>query len=422
MRYLKATILIGTFSAAVVLVLYATGWLTNTLDLVSLQAYKMKRPLVTQQGVHVALIAILAFAAAWTTVDITRPVLKAIVAMGAVILLFTGSMVFALYNVYFSPFPSIFAILTSFLIGLAYGRTGSGSRKKVMERLFGQRLSRGAFNELVNSNTPLDFPGTLQEGSVLVVAVHNHSELMELLTPENYAAMTNLYLRTASDYLVEVGGYLDECGGESVRVVFGAPLPDDRHAAKACRAALDLASRLDDLNRECDATWQRRLDFRIGINSGEMIAAAYGGSRLGSFSVAGPVVEFARRLCSACATYGCKILIGPETYEPAAETLEVRPVEVVKSTGDRRRVELYEILSPKHGLSPERERSRNHFWTGVLHYRERQWDKAIEEFSKARITGIPDAVLDYYIRRVERSRRGEEEVNKDQMLLFSASS
>jgi adenylate cyclase len=422
MRYLKATILIGTVSAAVVLVLYATGWLTNTLDIVMLQAYKMKKPMVTQQGVHVALIALLAFAAAWTTVDITRPVLKAIVAFGAVILLLTGSMVLALYNVFFSPFPSIFAVLASFLIGLAYGRTGSGSRKKVMERLFGQRLSRGAFNELVNSNTPLDFPGTLQEGTVLVVAVHNHSELMELLTPENYAAMTNLYLRTASDYLVEVGGYLDECGGESVRVVFGAPLPDDRHAAKACRAALDLAARLDDLNRECDATWQRRLDFRIGINSGEMIAAAYGGSRLGSFSVAGPVVEFARRLCSACATYGCKILIGPETYEPAAETLEVRPVEVVKSTGDRRRIELYEILAPKHGLSPERERSRNHYWTGVLHYRERQWDKAIEEFSKARITGIPDSVLDYYIRRVERSRRGEEEVNKDQMLLFSAAS
>jgi class 3 adenylate cyclase len=422
MRYLKATILIGTISAVFVLVLYATGWLTNTLDLVTLQAYKMKKPMVTEPGIHVALIAILAFAAAWTTVDITRPVLKAIVALGAVILLLTGSMVLALYNVFFSPFPSIFAILTSFFIGLAYGRTGSGSRKKLMERLFGQRLSRSAFNELVNSDAPLNFPGSLQEGTVLVVSVHNHSELMELLTPEDYASMTNLYLRTASDYLVDVGGYLDECGGESVRVVFGAPLPDPKHAAKACRAALDLAIRLDDLNRECDATWQRRLDFRIGINSGEMIAAAYGGTRLGSFSVAGPVVEFARRLCSACGTYGCKILIGPETHEPAAETLEVRPIEVVKAVGERRRVELYEILAPKHGLSPERERSRNHFWTGVLHYRDRQWDKAIEEFSKARITGIPDAVLDYYIRRVERSRRGEEAVTKDQMHLFSAAS
>ena len=422
MRYLKATILIGTVSAVIVLVLYATHWLTNTLDPVLVQGYGLRKHSLTPEGMQLFLIAVISFAAAWTTVDITRPILKAVVALGAVILLLTGSMVLALYNVFFNPVPSIFAVMTSFIIGLGYARTESGSRKKLMERLFGQRLSRGAFNQLVNSDVPQDFPGTLQEGTVMVVAVHNHSELMELLTPENYAAMTNLYLRTASDYLVEVGGYLDECGGESVRVVFGAPLSDDRHAAKACRAALDLAARLDDLNRECDATWQRRLDFRIGINSGEMIAAAYGGSRLGSFSVAGPVVEFARRLCSACATYGCKILIGPETYEPAAETLEVRPVEVVKSTGDRRRIELYEILAPKHGLSPERERSRNHYWTGVLHYRERQWDKAIEEFSKARITGIPDAVLDYYIRRVERSRRGEEEVNKDQMLLFSAAS
>jgi class 3 adenylate cyclase len=420
MRYLRATILIGTISTVVVILLFATGWLANTPDLVLLQAYKLKKPFIIPQGTHVVLIFLLAFASAWTTVDISRPVLKTIVALGAVILLLTGSMILALYNVFFSPFPSAFAVLTSLCIGLAYGRTASGSRKKVMERLFGQRLSRSAFSQLVNSETPLDFPGTLQEGTVLVVAVNNHPELMELLTPESYAAMTNLYLRTASDYLVEVGGYLDECGGESIRVVFGAPIPDEKHAAKACRAALDLALRLDDLNKECDATWQRRLDFRMGINSGEMIAAAYGGARLGSFSVAGPAVEFARRLCSACGTYGSRILIGPDTYEPASETLEVRPIEVIKSAGQRRRTELYEVLAPKHGLSPERERSRNHFWTGVLHYRERQWEKAVEEFSKARISGIPDQVLDYYIRRVERSRRGEEDVNKEQMLLFTA--
>ncbi|MDX2079610.1 MAG: adenylate/guanylate cyclase domain-containing protein [Terrimicrobiaceae bacterium] len=420
MRYLKATILIGTIASVIVLILFGAGWIVNTPDSLLRQYFALKSPFIVPQGAQVLLMLFFSFTIAWTSVDITRPLLKAIVAVGTIILLFTGSMVLALYNVFFSPFPSIFAVLLSFLIGLAYGRTDSGGRKRVMERLFGQRLSRAAFSHLVNSNVPLDFPGTLQEGTVLVVAVHNHRELMELLTPENYAAMTNLYLRAASDYLVEVGGYLDECGGESIRVVFGAPIGDERHAARACRAALDLAVRLDELNKECDATWQRRLDFRIGINSGEMIAAAYGGARLGSFSVAGPAVEFARRLCAACATYGCRILVGPETYEPAADTLEVRPIEVIKSAGERRRLELYEILAPKHGLSPERERSRNHFWTGVLHYRERQWDKAIEEFSKARITGIPDPVLDYYIRRVERSRRGEEEVHRDQMLLFTA--
>lgn len=420
MRYLKATILIGTVAAAIVILLFATGLISTTPDMVMKESvYKMSKPISVPAAAQLLIIAFLAYAITWTTVDITRPSLKAIVAAGSVFLLITGSLVLVLHNVYFSPFPGVFTILVAFFIGLAYGRSGSGSRKKVIERLFGQRVSRNVFRQLVNSNVSMEFPGVLQEGSVIVCEVHNHKELMELLTPENYAAMTNLYLQTASDYLVEGGGFLDECTGESLRVVFGTPLVDEKHASRACRAALDLMVRLDNLNRECDATWQRRFDFRIGVNSGEMIAAAYGGTRLASFSVAGPAVEFARRLCAACATYGCRILVGPDTFEQASDTFEARPIEVLKAVGERRRVELYELLAPKHGLSPERERSRDHFWRGVIYFREKQWDKAIEEFSKSRISGIPDTALDYYIQRVERCRRGEEDATKDQMVLFS---
>jgi hypothetical protein len=139
-----------------------------------------------------------------------------------------------------------------------------------------------------------------------------------------------------------------------------------------------------------------------------------------NFSVAGPAVEFARRLSAACSTYGCRILVGPETFEHTTEAFEARPIEVIKFVGERRRVELYEILAPKHGLSPERERSRDHFWRGVIYFREKSWDKAIEQFSKARITGIPDPALDFYIQRVERIRRGEDDVTKDQMTVFAA--
>ncbi|GAT35028.1 adenylate cyclase, class 3 [Terrimicrobium sacchariphilum] len=420
MRYLKATILIGTISTAIVTVLFAAGWVSTTPDLILDKIYALKHATTVPVLAQILLMAFFSYAIAWTTVDITRPSLKTVVAVATILLLLTGSKVLSLYNVFFSPFPSVFAVLIAYIVGLIYGRSGSGSRKKILERLFGQRISRSVFNQLVNGYEPVSFPGALAEGTVIVCEVQNHRELMELLSPEDYAAMTNLYLQTASDYLVEVGGYLDECTGESLRVVFGTPLPDEKHASRACRAALDLMIRLDNLNRECDATWQRRFDFRIGVNSGEMIAAAYGGSRLANFSVAGPAVEFARRLCAACATYGCRILVGPETFEQASDTFEARPIEVLKAAGERRRVELYEILAPKHSLSPERERSRDHFWRGVIYVRDKKWEKAIEEFSKARITGIPDPALDYYIQRVERSRRGEDESAKDEMSLFGA--
>ena len=62
---------------------------------------------------------------------------------------------------------------------------------------------------------------------------------MSLRIPD-YVAMTNAFLRNAADFLVERGGYLDECDGESLRVVFGAPMADGRHAARACECALEL--------------------------------------------------------------------------------------------------------------------------------------------------------------------------------------
>jgi hypothetical protein len=137
-----------------------------------------------------------------------------------------------------------------------------------------------------------------------------------------------------------------------------------------------------------------------------MIGAAYGGVRLGSFSVAGATVEFARRLCAACENYGCRILVGPETYAEAHDFVEGRPIELLRRA-DGRRVELYEVLAPVNSLSPERARSREHFWKGAIYYRERRWDLALEEFAKARVTGLPDAGLDAYVMRTERARRGD---------------
>jgi adenylate cyclase len=412
MRYFKATLLIAFISILAIGVLDATGWL-GTLDAWSAQwlaHFSVSGPLKwTPHGVVFAVAALLAIAFAWTTTDLSRPATKTVVALAGISLLFTGAIVFALYGIFYSPWTAVLMGLVSYIIGLAYGGSDSGSRKRVLQRLFGQRLSRAQFAQLVDSNIPLNFPGTEQDATVVVCEVHNHVELLEMLEPADYVAMTNLYLKSVSDYLVEAGGYLDECNGESLRVVFGAPLPRQDHAIAAAKAALEVSARIDALNKECDERWHQRLDFRVGINSGPMIAAAYGGTRLGSFSVAGTTVEFARRLCAACANYGCRILVGPETYADAGEFVEGRPIELLRRA-DGRRIELYEVLAPVNSLSPERTRSKEHFWKGVIYFRERKWDLAMEQFGKARVPGIPDSGLDAFVLRAERARRGETSV------------
>jgi len=150
-----------------------------------------------------------------------------------------------------------------------------------------------------------------------------------------------------------------------------------------------------------------------------MIAAAYGGTRLGSFSVAGEPVEFTRRLCTAAAIYGARILTTADTFSDTGDMFEARPMDLILEPVTRRRIEIYEILSIHNGLSPERKRSRDHFWKGVIYYRERKWVQAVEELSKARISGLPDAALDYYVQRVERARRGEPEATREHSALVN---
>jgi adenylate cyclase len=417
MKLLKTSVLIGALSAALALLLSATG-LAALLDARLVQALGIPQDGRPLGGTPVFTLLLFAFGIAWTSVDISKALPRLAIAIASAGLLCSWTLVLSLYGKFQSPILPVAAVCFSSALGALWFRTRFGSRKAVLERLFGQRLPAASLQSLIDSAAAPSFPGRKVQASVLVVSVHNHSELMDLLPPEDYTAITNFYLKAASDYLVESGGYLDECNGECIRVIFGAPLPDERHATRACRAAIDLAARIDDLNKECDAKWQRRLDVRMGLDSGEIVAGVFGGGRLGSYSVAGPAVDFARRLCAASSSYGARILIGPDAYGPAAESLEVRPIEILKVNARRRRVEIYEILAPKHGLSPERERSRDHFWTGVLHYREKNWDKAVLEFTKARIEGIPDPALDFYLRRIEQNRRQAVDSYKDSMPAF----
>jgi len=370
------------------------------------------------------LIPALFAVAGWLWIALRSALASALPILLLGLVLSLGASLAALPNgLFFDPMPLVLGLLISLLAIQVFRQTRAGAREPALRRLFGQRLRPRIFRRLVEGELPVAFPGELYEASVVVCTVHNHVDLMEVLSPSDYVAMMNLYLRAASDFLVDVGGYLDECSGESIRVVFGVPLPVEgapNHAAKAARAAIDLVSRLEELNRECDRTWQKRLDFRIGLNSGEMVAGAFGGARVGRFSVSGPVVEFARHLSAACAQYGCRILTGPLSFEMASSSVEARPIDLLQRAGSRRRVELYEFLAPKNTLSPERERSRDQFWKGVIFFRERKWEEAIKAFASARIPGIPDKVLDHYLERVERARRGEDEPTPEQAILAEA--
>ncbi len=404
MRYIKVTIVVGFLVSLLVGVLFEVGAFHH-LDQGLANFLGLRYSPVSGRFTQYLLFIGFAFGLAWTTIDIPRFSLKVIIALGTLAEVICATCLLNLMGLFFSPFASALAILLSFGVGFLYAHSDAGGRKRILAGVFGDRISKKTFHTLIDNDVSLHFGGEVREATVVVCEIFNHLELAENLEVADYVSLINSFLRNAADYLVECGGYLDECDGESLRVVFGTPLPDSHHAATASEAALGLAGRLDAVNAECKRVWNHVFDFRIGINSGEMTVAAYGSRRLGAFSVAGDSVEWARRLCGANLRYGSRILVGALTYQLAESRLEVRPIDLVQHhPADRNREEFYELLARKNTLTDEQRAGRDAFWKGVLFFRQEQWDLAVEQFESIAPDHGRSGPVEFYLRRIEQLR------------------
>jgi len=406
LRYLKTTLICGAASALLAGALFEMHAFAR-LDAALAAFLDRPSPPVVERGLQYFLILLFSFGIAWTTIDLNRIPLKLGIVLATLAETVTAVWVANLHGAYFSPFAGITAILTAAAAAFTFSQTEPGRRKRTLQQLLGDRVSKRSFARLVDGDAPLKFDGDLREATVLVCEIFNHEELLATPRTDNYVAMTNSFLQSATDFLVERGGYLDECDGENLRVIFGTPIPDPGHATTACDAALELSLRLETVNHECLATWGKMFDYRIGINSGEVIIAAYGSRRLGALSVSGEPVEFARRLCTANSIYGTRTLIGSRTFSLAEESVEVRPMELIqRQPEDTSREEVYELIALKDQLTEPQRARRDLYWKGVVYFRENLLDRAFVTFTETREKYGADAAVEFYLRRIEQIRKG----------------
>ncbi len=406
-RALKSTLLIGVQVSLLLAIIYVPG-LIRPLDAAMARALGLAGANLDHHVLQPLVFFALAFAVAWTTIDINRPVFKAVVAGLVVAEVFTLSVLVALYGVYFSPILPAAAAAMSFFAAFVYSHSESGQRQRVADAAFGRRVSAEGMHALVNGRAPLDDAGDLQELTVVVAEIFNHEGLMDALEPTRHAAVTNRFLHAAAEVLVQGGGTLIACDGEGARVVFGAPLPTAEHAALACRAALEVARQTRALNaelaREHDGL---TCDLRVGVNSGEMAVGYFGSERVGGFGAAGEEVAFTRRLCAANLVYGTTILIGARTFDMAETAIEARPLELLRRRQGDAYLEVYELLGEPKDLSPDELSRRDLFWTGVIFFREKRLADAMGKFAQARpADNKTDAPLEYYVNRIRQLQNG----------------
>jgi class 3 adenylate cyclase/tetratricopeptide (TPR) repeat protein len=168
--------------------------------------------------------------------------------------------------------------------------------------------------------------------------------LGERLDPESLRRVMSRYFDEMQAVLVRHGGTVEKFIGDAVMAVFGIPTLHEDDALRALRAAAEMRQRLDDVNRELERNVGVRLEGRIGVNTGEVVAGdAESQQRLAT----GDAVNVAARLEQAAAPG--EILLGERTLQLARAAIDVEPAGSLELKGKTGPLAAYRLVDVTAG-------------------------------------------------------------------------
>ncbi|MDQ3881325.1 MAG: AAA family ATPase, partial [Chloroflexota bacterium] len=183
--------------------------------------------------------------------------------------------------------------------------------------------------------------------TVLFSDITGSTSLGERLDPESLRALIGRYFAEIKRIVERHGGLVEKFIGDAVMAVFGIPSVHEDDALRAVRAAVEIRERLAEMNADLVAERGLSINFRTGLNTGEVVAGdAAGGDTL----VTGDTVNTATRLEQAAGPG--EILIGRATHQLVRDAVVAESVEPIAAKGKAETVtafRLIEVLAGREG-------------------------------------------------------------------------
>ena len=180
-------------------------------------------------------------------------------------------------------------------------------RVRLMDR-FAHRLPPGVVAALLALPEAERLRPERRRVAVVLTDLAGFSGMVRAADPAVVVPLLNAYLAGVEAVVTAQGGTLERLIGDSVLAVFGAPLPQPDHAARAVAAARALDGFAEAFRARPDAAAIGWGETRIGVAAGEVLVGEVGGSRL-TWTVCGDAANVASRLQELARTLGRRALV-----------------------------------------------------------------------------------------------------------------
>jgi adenylate cyclase len=184
--------------------------------------------------------------------------------------------------------------------------------------------------------------GERKQVTVLFADVMGSMDLAEQQDPEEWRKIMQDFFGLLAGAVTRFEGTVDKFTGDGIMAIFGAPVAHEDHARRAGYAALQMLDDVGEYAAELRRTHGLNFSIRVGINSGEVVAGAIGGSEEGEYTAIGHTVGLAQRM-EALAEPGRAYLTG-STAELAGGFLELEELGEFEIKGVSHPVDVFELL------------------------------------------------------------------------------
>ena len=241
-------------------------------------------------------------------------------------------------------YPSL-AVIIAFIGALGLRYFGETRQRRRVTTLFSQYVPEAVAQRLVDE----DRAGSAVEGerldmTVLFCDLRGFTAMSENLEPAIVRTMLNHYYDRVTDVVLAMDGTLMKYVGDEVFAVWGAPLPSTDHPQRALDCAIAIQALTPELNRELLEQGAPEVSFGIGLNSGEAVAAHFGGGRRRQYDVVGNTVNVGARLCSAAGRGD--IILSDQVLDRVVSPPPVEPVGPIELKGVSRELRLWRVVRP----------------------------------------------------------------------------
>jgi adenylate cyclase len=291
------------------------------------------------------------------------------------------------------------ALVVSFAAAATVEYLTEGKQRRQLRTVFDKYMAAEVVDEIMRNPEAIRLGGEKKELTVLFSDIAGFTSISERLDPETLVELLNKYLSAMTDIILQHRGNVNKYLGDGIMAIFGAPRGDPNHASLACFAALDSQAELVKRREQWKAEGQPEISARIGINSGWLVVGNMGSQARMEYTVMGDTVNLSSRLEGANKYYDTLILLGPRTYELAAQDIEAREIDRMRVKGKKEPVVVFELLARKGGLSVEQHRVVETYVEGLESYKRRDFKTAAAQFEVALALDPRDGPSRVYLER-----------------------